>query len=55
VCYREYNHFFVEDTVDNAKRELMQNISAAAGEICGPALGSFRDSRDRTLKFAFKI
>jgi hypothetical protein len=55
VRYREHDNFLVENAIHDTEGKPMENVPAATGKICWPAVRSFRDSRYRPLKFAFEI
>jgi hypothetical protein len=55
MCYRQYEYILIENDVHNAERKLMENVPAEAGEVGWPPFGRFSDSRNRALKFIFKI
>lgn len=51
----KHDHFFVQNAIDNAERELSKDVSAATEEVQRPTFGRILDRRYRSLKFAFKI
>jgi hypothetical protein len=52
---REYNNFVRKILIDDAERELPEDVSSEIPEVEGPALGSGPDSFYRSLDGGFKI